>query len=121
MITALRHPPPTPPPEAVAEPVVVVSQNYLAPYVIDLNVTRKMMMLMEGSTISVNDIYGDQWFKVRGKMLSLRDRRVLFDIANNPLVTFQHKVEIRICFMHHCSRDFSKQKTWFVLHVPIFK
>ncbi|CAH9146852.1 unnamed protein product [Cuscuta epithymum] len=93
MITTLRHPPPTPSPEAVAEPVIVVGQNYLAPYVIDLNVTRKMMMmLMEGTTISVNDIYGDQWFKVRGKMLSLRDRRVLFDVADNPLVTFQHKL-----------------------------
>ncbi|VFQ71156.1 unnamed protein product [Cuscuta campestris] len=48
--------------------------------------------LME-STISVNDINGDQWFKViRGQMWKIHERRLLLDVADNPLLTFQHKL-----------------------------
>lgn len=85
--------PPTPntPPESVTVPVIGISQLYLAPYVIDLNIRRKMLTLKEG-TFSVNNTNGDQWFMFRGKMLSIHDRRVLVDIADKPLVTFQQKV-----------------------------
>ncbi|XP_033511681.1 protein LURP-one-related 10-like isoform X1 [Nicotiana tomentosiformis] len=71
--------------------VAIISPQFCAPYPVDLNIVRKLMTLSEGS-FGVTDVNGNIIFKVKGKLFSLRDRRVLLDAAGNPLVTFQQKV-----------------------------
>ncbi|OIS98032.1 PREDICTED: protein LURP-one-related 10-like [Nicotiana attenuata] len=74
-----------------ANQVAIISPQFCAPYPVDLNVVRKLMTLSEGS-FGVTDVNGNIIFKVKGKLFSLRDRRVLLDAAGNPLVTFQQKM-----------------------------
>lgn len=49
------------------------------------------MTLSEGN-FGVTDVNGNIMFRVKGKLFSLHDRRVLYDAAGNPLITFQQKV-----------------------------
>ncbi|KAI4365543.1 hypothetical protein MLD38_021520 [Melastoma candidum] len=71
--------------------VAVVAPRYCAPCAVDMSVVRKVMTMSRGS-FDVADLSGNILFKVRGSVLSLRDRRVLFDAAGNPLLTLQRKL-----------------------------
>ncbi|PKA51870.1 Protein LURP-one-related 15 [Apostasia shenzhenica] len=71
--------------------VVVVAQHFCAPYPVDLTVTEKAISLTDGD-YAVTDVNGNIVFKVKGKLLSIRDRRVLVDAAGNPLVSMQQKI-----------------------------
>lgn len=71
--------------------VAVVGQQFMAPYPVDLTIVRKMMSISEGN-FGVTDANGNIMFKVKGKFLSLRDRRILLDAAGNPIVSLQQKV-----------------------------
>ncbi|KAL3826181.1 hypothetical protein ACJIZ3_022210 [Penstemon smallii] len=81
-------PPPPPQPPQVAP---VISPQFCVGYPVDLTICRKMMTLAEGS-FGVTDLNGNLMFKVKGKIFSLHDRRVLCDAAENPLVTFRQKL-----------------------------
>lgn len=70
--------------------VCVVAQHFCAPYPIELTVQRKMLTVT-GGDFTVTDANGNIVFKVAGKVLSLHDRRVLQDIAGNPLLTMKEK------------------------------
>lgn len=72
-------------------PVAVLGPQFIAPYPVDLRITKKLMTLAEGS-FAVTDINGTLMFKVKGSVFSLRDRRVLLDAAGNPIITFMQKV-----------------------------
>ncbi|KZV33113.1 protein LURP-one-related 10-like [Dorcoceras hygrometricum] len=50
-----------------------------------------MMTLSEGS-FGVTDVNGNVMFRVKGKLLSIRDRRVLYDVSGTPLITFHQKM-----------------------------
>lgn len=78
---------------AAAAPVAVVSTQFCVGYPVDLTVTRKLMTLEDG-TFGVTDINGNLMFRIRGKMFSIHDRRVLLDAAGLPIITFQQKVII---------------------------
>ncbi|PWA47395.1 hypothetical protein CTI12_AA499710 [Artemisia annua] len=69
----------------------IVSPQFLAPYPVDLTITRKVMSLSLGN-FSVTDANGNVVFKVKPKKFSLRDRRSLLDAADNPILSFQKKV-----------------------------
>ncbi|KAL3531619.1 hypothetical protein ACH5RR_005140 [Cinchona calisaya] len=72
-------------------PLAVVGPQFCAPYPVDLIIVRKLMTLSEGN-FGVTDVNGNLMFKVKGKLLNLRDRRILLDAAGNPLVSFQQKI-----------------------------
>ncbi|XP_008442344.1 protein LURP-one-related 10 [Cucumis melo] len=72
-------------------PVAVLGPQFIAPYPVDLRITKKLMTLAEGS-FAVTDINGTLMFKVKGSVFSLRDRRVLLDAAGNPIITFMQKL-----------------------------
>lgn len=76
----------------LVNPLAVVSPQFCAPYPVDLIIARKLMTLSEGN-FGVTDVNGNVMFKVKGKLFSLRDRRILLDAADNPLVSFQQKVQ----------------------------
>ncbi|XP_042414591.1 protein LURP-one-related 15-like [Zingiber officinale] len=76
---------------SVCGPVVVVGQQFCAPYVVDLTVTKKALSLSD-SDFAVTDINGNVVLKVKGVVFSLRDRAVLVDAANNPVLTMQQKM-----------------------------
>ncbi|KAL6520871.1 hypothetical protein OROGR_017440 [Orobanche gracilis] len=76
---------------AVQSPVAVISPQFCVGYPVDLTIVRKLMTLSEGN-FGVTDVNGNMMFKVKGKLLSLRDRRVLLDAAGNPIITFQQKL-----------------------------
>ncbi|KAL2484915.1 Protein LURP-one-related 15 [Abeliophyllum distichum] len=79
------------PPMAMANTIAVISPQFCAPYPVDLTIVRKLMTLSEGS-FGVTDVNGNIMFRVKGKLFSLHDRRVLYDAAGNPLITFQQKL-----------------------------
>ncbi|KAK1284346.1 Protein LURP-one-related 15 [Acorus calamus] len=95
--------PPTGPPPPMGYPqsappstlpvgcVAVVGQQYCAPYPVDLTVRKKALSLSEGD-FEVTDVNGVLLLKVRGKVFSIRDRRVLVDGAGNPIVTMRRKI-----------------------------
>lgn len=71
--------------------VAVVGPQFCVGHPVELIMTRKMMTLKDG-TFGVTDVDEKLVFQIRGKFLSLHDRRVLLDAAANPLLTFQMKV-----------------------------
>ncbi|KAL6534487.1 hypothetical protein OROHE_013412 [Orobanche hederae] len=76
---------------AVQSSVAVISPQFCVGYPVDLTIVRKLMTLSEGN-FGVTDVNGNIMFKVKGKLLSLHDRRVLLDAAGNPIITFQQKL-----------------------------
>ncbi|KAJ4841475.1 hypothetical protein Tsubulata_015700 [Turnera subulata] len=72
-------------------PVVVVGQQFLAQYPVDLAVKSKVFSLGEND-FKVTDINGTLIFQVKSKMLSLHDRRFLKDAAGNTLVSLRQKI-----------------------------
>ncbi|KAI3927113.1 hypothetical protein MKX01_029881 [Papaver californicum] len=87
---------PLPPPAASngatpGNPIVVIAPHFCAPYPVDLVITKKLISITEGN-FGVLDINGNTVFKVKGTLLSIRDRRVLYDAANIPLVSLQQKI-----------------------------
>lgn len=86
--SAYPYPPPSAPNSAI-----VFGPQFLAPYPVDLQVVRKLMsdVLTDGN-FAVTDMNGNIMFKVKGKFLSIRDRRVLLDTAGNPLATLRPKL-----------------------------
>lgn len=71
--------------------MAIISPQFCAPYPVDLIIARKLLKLSEGN-FGVTDVNGNLMFKVKGKLFSLRDRRILLDAADNPIVSFQQKV-----------------------------
>ncbi|KAG6433720.1 hypothetical protein SASPL_105335 [Salvia splendens] len=71
--------------------VDVVSPQFCVAQPMDLTISRKLMTLEDG-TFGVTDLNGNLLFKIRGKVFSLHDRRVLLDAAGNPIITFQQKL-----------------------------
>lgn len=78
-----------------AAAVVVVGPQFCVGHPVELIITRKMMTMKDG-TFGVTDVNDNLVFQVRGKFLSLHDRRVLLDAAAHPLLTFQMKVRLSL-------------------------
>ncbi|KAL9315235.1 hypothetical protein ACSQ67_016236 [Phaseolus vulgaris] len=74
-----------------ALPTTVIGPQFCAPYPVDLAVVKKVMTISDGNFV-VTDVNGNVVFKVKGSLMSLRDRRVLIDAAGHPLVTLRRKV-----------------------------
>ncbi|XP_061357867.1 protein LURP-one-related 10 [Gastrolobium bilobum] len=74
-----------------AVPTTVIGPQYCAPYPVDLAVVKKVMTISDGNFV-VTDVNGNIVFKVKGSLLTLRDRRVLIDAAGKPIVTLRRKM-----------------------------
>ncbi|GJX92472.1 LURP-one-related 15-like protein [Tanacetum coccineum] len=75
----------------MSNPDIIVSPEFLAPYPVDLTITRKVVSLSLGN-FSVTDVNGNVVFKVKAKKISLHDRCSLLDAADNPILSFRKKV-----------------------------
>ncbi|KAJ3669426.1 hypothetical protein LUZ60_011376 [Juncus effusus] len=80
-----------PPPQMMTTPVAVVGQQFCAPYVVMLTVTKKAISLTDGDFV-VSDVNGEVLMKVQGRFFSLRDRRVLCDAAGTPIISMKEKI-----------------------------
>lgn len=69
------------------EPVPVIGPQFCLPHIIEL----KIKELIGKGNYVVQDINGNQIFKVKGAFLTLHDHRVLCDTAGNPIVTLRQK------------------------------
>nr|ACU19112.1 unknown [Glycine max] len=74
-----------------AVPTAVIGPQFCASYPLDLAVVKKVMTLSDGNFV-VTDVNGNVVFKVKGSLMTLRDRRILVDAAGNPLVTLRRKI-----------------------------
>ncbi|XP_044487581.1 protein LURP-one-related 10-like [Mangifera indica] len=83
--------PTAPAPNAYSSPVSIIGPQFCAPYPVDLAIIRKVLTLSDGN-FAVTDVNGNILLKVKGKLLSLHDNRVLLDGAGNPLVTIRRKI-----------------------------
>ncbi|KAE9618203.1 hypothetical protein Lal_00041816 [Lupinus albus] len=72
-------------------PTAVIGTQYCAPYPIDLAIVKKVMTISDGNFV-VTDINNNVVFKVKGSLMTLRDRRVLIDAAGNPIATLRQKI-----------------------------
>ncbi|XVF29667.1 hypothetical protein REPUB_Repub15cG0141600 [Reevesia pubescens] len=83
----------------LANPIVVIGQQFLAPYPIDLKIQQKVFTLAENN-FDITDVNGNIIFKVTGKLFSIHDRRTLLDAAGNPLVSLKQKVKGKLFSIH---------------------
>lgn len=77
-------------------PLPVVGQQFCAPYVVPLTVTKKSLSLSDGD-FAIIDANGAVVLKVKGAIFSIRSRRTILDGAGMPLLTMQEKA----FSMHH--------------------
>lgn len=75
----------------LAEPVVVISPKFLAPYPVDLTIVKKMLKFSDGNFV-VQDVNGEVIFKVEGKLFTVHNRRIVQDAVGNPIVSLKRKV-----------------------------
>ncbi|XVE80797.1 hypothetical protein DITRI_Ditri15bG0009000 [Diplodiscus trichospermus] len=75
----------------LSNPIVVIGEQFLAPYPVELKIKQKVFTLAENN-FHITDVNGNLIFKIKGKFFSIRDRRVLLDAAGNPLVSLQQKI-----------------------------
>ncbi|KAJ3669425.1 hypothetical protein LUZ60_011375 [Juncus effusus] len=80
-----------PPPVMMAAPVAVVGQQFCAPYVVKLTVTKKAFSFSAGDFV-VTDENGGVLMEVQGRFFSRRARRVLCDAAGTPIISMQMKL-----------------------------
>ncbi|TYH57590.1 hypothetical protein ES332_D08G100000v1 [Gossypium tomentosum] len=88
-----EYPPPAAPSAypPLATRVSVIEPEYCYPQPVDLAVVREVLTISEGK-FAVSDINGNIMFKIKGKIFSIHDRRLLTDAAGNPVCTLRHKV-----------------------------
>jgi uncharacterized protein YxjI len=91
MATTSYAPPYAPSAPMMNQAAVIISPQFCAPYPVDLVIARKLLKLSEGN-FGVTDVNGNIMFTVKGKLFSLRDRRILLDNSGNPIVSFQQKI-----------------------------
>ncbi|XP_059428711.1 protein LURP-one-related 15-like [Corylus avellana] len=80
---------PAPSSKQFAFPVPIIGSQYCVGYPVDLAIVRKFMTTGDFDVI---DVQGNVIFKVRGKFLTMHDRRVVLDAAGNPILTLRQKI-----------------------------
>ncbi|KAI4982666.1 hypothetical protein ZWY2020_023158 [Hordeum vulgare] len=71
-------------------PLPVVGQQFCAPYVVPLTVTKKSLSLSDGD-FAITDANGAVVLKVKGAIFIIQSRRTILDGAGMPLLTMQEK------------------------------
>ncbi|KAB1224575.1 Protein LURP-one-related 15 [Morella rubra] len=87
--------PPRPAPTGTqfAMPVAIINPMYYSRDPVDLTSIKMVFMTISNGNFVVKDINENVTiFKVKRAFLTLRDRHLLIDAAENPIVTFQEKI-----------------------------
>ncbi|CAL1378526.1 unnamed protein product [Linum trigynum] len=72
-------------------PVVVVGEQYVADYPVDLTIASKILTRGEND-FTIKDINSTTIFHIKSKLLSLHDRRRMLDSAGNVVLSLQQKI-----------------------------
>ncbi|TYH49488.1 hypothetical protein ES332_D10G141000v1 [Gossypium tomentosum] len=93
-----------------SNPIVVIGEQYIAPYPVDLKIQHTVFTVAENN-FDITDVNDNPIFKVKNKLFSFPDRRVLLDAAGNPLVSLKQKVKVWFPFSWTiCEFKFSEYK-----------
>ncbi|TYI06694.1 hypothetical protein ES332_A10G176700v1 [Gossypium tomentosum] len=74
-----------------SNPIVVIGEQYIVPYPVDLKIQHTVFTVAENN-FDITDVNDNPIFKVKNKLFSFPDRRVLLDAAGNPLVSLKQKI-----------------------------
>lgn len=56
---------------------------------------KERVLSFSGDDFSIKDTNGMTYFKCKGKYLTLHDRKYLYDIYNNPIITIKQNISLR--------------------------
>ncbi|OUM62292.1 hypothetical protein PIROE2DRAFT_51723 [Piromyces sp. E2] len=74
--------------------VIGTESRFLAPQPVTL-VLKEHVLSFSGDDFSIKDTYGTTYFKCKGKYMTIHDRKNLYDIYNNPIITMKENISIR--------------------------
>ncbi|GMI93056.1 hypothetical protein like AT5G01750 [Hibiscus trionum] len=76
---------------AESDPIVVIGEKFIVPNTVELKIQQTVFSVAE-NYFDITDDNGNPVFKVRDKLFSFHNRRVLFDANGNPLVSLRQKI-----------------------------
>ncbi|GMJ08529.1 hypothetical protein like AT5G01750 [Hibiscus trionum] len=76
---------------AESEPIVVIGEQFIAPNPVELKIQHTVFTVAENH-FDITDDVGNPIFKVRDKLFSFPNRRVVFDANGSPLVSLRQKI-----------------------------
>ncbi|XP_039010679.1 protein LURP-one-related 10-like [Hibiscus syriacus] len=76
---------------ADSDPIVVIGKKFIVPNPVELKIQQTVFTIAE-NYLDIVDDNGNPIFKVRDKLFSVHNRRVLFDAAGIPLVSLRQKI-----------------------------
>lgn len=71
--------------------MMVVDPRFFSPFQVDLAIVKKMLSVADGNLTCVLDVNGNVILIIKDKNYSLRDRHILLDASEIPILTFQKK------------------------------
>jgi len=75
-------------------PVIGTEPRFLAQQPVTL-VLKEHVLSFSGDDFSIKDTNGLTYFKCKGKYMTLHDRKYLYDIYNNPIITIKENISLR--------------------------
>ncbi|KAK8481102.1 hypothetical protein V6N11_047845 [Hibiscus sabdariffa] len=85
------HPIPATVSTAESDPIVVIGEQFIAPKPVELKIQHTVFTVAE-NYFDITDDIGNPIFKVRDRLFSFPNRRVLFDANGSPLVSLRQKI-----------------------------
>ncbi|KAG4089727.1 hypothetical protein H8356DRAFT_1084310 [Neocallimastix lanati (nom. inval.)] len=76
---------------APKKPLIAINQRFVHDKEITLLLKEKILSFSNEDYI-VKDVEGESYFKCKGKAFSIRDKKFLHDLDNNPILTIQNKI-----------------------------
>lgn len=76
-----------------SDPIVVIGEQYISPFPVDLKIQHTAFTVAENN-FDITDVNDNPIFKVKDKLFSFPDRRVLLDADGNPVVSLKQKVKV---------------------------
>nr|XP_043611393.1 protein LURP-one-related 10-like [Erigeron canadensis] len=71
--------------------MMVVDPRFFSPFQVELAIVRNMLTVADGNLSCVLDVNGNVIFIIKDKSYSIRDRHILLDSSEIPILTFQKK------------------------------
>jgi len=74
--------------------IIGTESRFLAPQPVVLQL-KEHVLSFSGDDFSIKDTNGLTYFKCKGKYVTLHDRKYLYDIYNNPIITIKENISLR--------------------------
>jgi len=71
--------------------IVVVDPRFVFRMPVTL-ILREKIFCFSGDDFSIKDLNDVEYFRCKGKALSIRDKKVLYDLYQKPILNIQHKI-----------------------------